>query len=116
MHWTEITDRTVGSTLVLDVRGHMTLGEQESHLYRHVSALADAGHRRIVLNLEHVAYVDSVGVGEIIRVYMHLQWRGGKLRICGIGPRIRELLHATQLDRVLPTSESEADAVKSLEE
>jgi anti-sigma B factor antagonist len=116
MHWTEITDRTVGSTVILDVRGHMTLGEQESHLFRHVSALADAGCRRIVLNLQHVSYVDSVGVGEIIRVYLHLQRRGGMLRLCGIGPRVSELLETTQLDRVLPISESEADAVASLEE
>jgi len=114
MHWTEISDRMVGSTVILDVRGHMTLGEQESQLYRYVSALADAGHRRIVLNLSHVSYVDSVGVGEIVRVFMHLQWRGGKLRLCGIGPRVGELLQTTQLDRVLPISESEADAVASV--
>jgi len=116
MHWTEISDRTLGRAVVIDVRGFMTLGEQESRLLGYVRALAESGCRRIVLNLTHVSYVDSVGVGEIIRVYLHLQGRGGTLRLCGIGPRVSELLQSTQLDRVLPIFESEADAVASLGE
>ena len=68
--------------------------------------LTDAGHRRLVLNLEHVSYIDSVGIGEIVRCFLHTTRLGGALRLCGVGPRVGDLLRATQLDTVLPICES----------
>lgn len=112
MHWTEITERAIEDAVVLDVRGQLTLGEQESLLFNHVSRLMAGGRRRIVLNLWHVSYIDSVGIGEIVRSYLHMTRQGGSLGVCGVGPRVAELLHATQLDRVLPIFDSEGEAVR----
>jgi anti-sigma B factor antagonist len=114
MHWTEIVDRTVGDAVILDVRGYMTLSEPEASLYGFVRFLMEAGTRQIVLNLTHVSYIDSVGVGEIIRSYLHVRQNGGRFRLCGVGPRVSEVLRATQLDAVLQISATESDALRDL--
>jgi anti-sigma B factor antagonist len=111
VHWTEIADRRAGDVVILDVRGHLTLAEQEASLFRHVTQLMDDGERKFVLNLRHVSYIDSVGIGEIVRSYMHLTRHGGTLRLCNVGPRVREILEATHLDTVLELFAKEEDAV-----
>lgn len=114
MHWTEIADRVTGDVVILDVRGHLTLSEAEASLFRFVSRLIEAGRRRIVLNLTHVSYIDSVGVGEIIRSHMHVTQNGGSFRLCGVGSRVSDLLEATRLDAVLQISDNESDALRDL--
>lgn len=113
MHWTDIGERESGEVTVLEVRGHMTLTDPESLLFRHVARLVDEGRRRLVLNLRHVSYIDSVGIGEIVRAYLHLTKRGGMLTLCAVSPRTMEVLDATHLDRVIRVFAQEPDAVRA---
>jgi len=115
MHWTDIGERTAGKVTVLDVRGQMTLSDTDASLYQYARRLADAGRSRIVLNLQHVAYVDSVGVGEIVRTFLHLGQRGGSMAVCAVSPRTREVLLATRLDTVIRMFETEAQAVAAVD-
>ncbi len=114
MHWTDIGERTVGDVVVLDVRGHMTLSDTEASLFGYASRLADEGHRHIVLNLQHVAYIDSVGIGEIVRTFLHLGQRGGSMAVCSVSARTREVLLATRLDTVIHMFDTEEQAVAAV--
>ncbi|CAN5668158.1 STAS domain-containing protein [soil metagenome] len=114
MHWTYIADRLVGDVVVIDVKGHMTLAEPESLLFGHVSRLArDDGRRKFVVNLRHLAFIDSVGIGEIVRSYTHLASQGGALKLAEVAPRVREVLEVTQLNTIIRLFESENEAVRS---
>lgn len=113
MHWTQISERTAGDVVILDVRGHMTLSDEETSLFRYVCWLMESGARRFVLNLRHLQFIDSVGIGEIVRCYMHLVQEGGSLKLCAVGPRIRDVLIATNLNTVIHMFESEVDALRS---
>lgn len=115
MHWTDIGERNAGRVTVLDVRGYMTLADTEASLYRYASRLADEGRFHIVLNLQHVAYVDSVGVGEIVRTFLHVGQRGGSMAVCDVSPRTREVLLATRLDTVIRMFDTEAQAVAAVD-
>ena len=113
MHWSQISDRAAGDVVILDVRGHMTLSDEETSLFRYVCWLTEAGARRFVLNLRHVEFIDSVGIGEIVRCYMHVAEQGGSLKLCAVGPRIRDVLVATSLNTVIKMFETEAEALRS---
>ncbi len=91
----------------------MTLSDEETSLFRYVCWLMEAGARRFVLNLRHVEFIDSVGIGEIVRCYMHLAQQGGSLKLCAVGPRIRDVLIATNLNTVIHMSETEVEALRS---
>jgi anti-sigma B factor antagonist len=114
MHWTHIADRLEGEIVVLDVKGHMTLAEPESLLFAYVSRLMqDDGRRKFLVNLRHLTFIDSVGIGEIVRSYTHLARHGGMLKLCQVGPRVREVLEVTHLDTIIRMFDAETDALRS---
>jgi anti-sigma B factor antagonist len=78
-----------------------------------VNRLADGGKTKILLNLADVPYVDSAGLGEIVRCYTTVSKKGGKLKLLNLTAKIRDLLAITKLLTVFETYDSEADAVKS---
>lgn len=114
MHWTYIADRLEGDVVVIDVKGHMTLAEPESLLFAQVARLArDEKRRKFVVNLRHLAFIDSVGIGEIVRSYTHLASLGGSLKIAEAGPRVVEVLEVTHLDSIIQLYPTEQAALDS---
>lgn len=109
----EIQERTVQDVVVLDLTGKLTIGEGDELLKERISNLVQQGHRRLLLNLEDVPYVDSAGLGEIVRAYTTVSRQGGKLKLVNLTKRITDLLAITKLLTVFDTYESEDEAVKS---
>src|SRR6187455_3221869 len=109
----QIDERTVGDVLVLDVKGRITLGEGDELLKDKVNSLLNQGHKKIVLNLAEVPYIDSAGLGEIVRTYTTVSRQGGSLKLLNLTKRITDLLAITKLLTVFETFDSENDAVRS---
>jgi len=109
----QIEERAVGDVVVLDLKGKVTLGEGDELLKDKVNSLVNQGHKKIVLNLADVPYVDSAGLGEIVRTYTTVSRQGGKLKLLNLTKRIQDLLAITKLLTVFETYESEPDAIKS---
>ena len=109
----QIDERTVGDVLVLDVKGRITLGEGDELLKDKVNSLLNQGLKKIVLNLAEVPYIDSAGLGEIVRTYTTVSRQGGNLKLLNLTKRITDLLAITKLLTVFETYDSENDAVQS---
>src|SRR3954464_7905555 len=109
----QIDERTIGDVLVLDVKGRITLGEGDELLKDKVNSLVNQGQKKLVLNLAEVPYIDSAGLGEIVRTYTTVSRQGGSLKLLSLTKRITDLLSITKLLTVFETFESEQDAVKS---
>jgi anti-sigma B factor antagonist len=109
----QIEERVVGDVTVLDLKGKMTLGEGDELLKDKINSLIQQGHRRLVLNLEGVPYIDSAGLGEIVRTYTTVSRQGGKLKLLNLTKRIQDLLAITKLLTVFETFEDEQSAVSS---
>ena len=109
----EIVERTVSDVTVLDLKGKMTLGEGDEMLKDKINGMLAAGKKKLVLNLEGVPYIDSAGLGEIVRTFTTVSRQGGKLKLLNLTKRIEDLLSITKLLTVFETFDSEAEAVKS---
>jgi anti-sigma B factor antagonist len=109
----QIDERTVGDVMVLDVKGRITLGEGDELLKDKVNSLLNQGLKKIVLNLAEVPYIDSAGLGEIVRTYTTVSRQGGSLKLLNLTKRITDLLAITKLLTVFETFDSENDAVQS---
>jgi anti-sigma B factor antagonist len=109
----QIEERKVGEVVVLDLKGKITLGEGDELLKDKVNSLVNQGHRKVVLNLADVPYIDSAGLGEIVRTYTTVSRQGGSLKLLNLTKRITDLLSITKLLTVFETYESEDDAVRS---
>lgn len=109
----EIAERSAGDVTLLDVTGRMTLGEGDEALRDKVNSLVSQGKKKLVLNLAGVPYIDSAGLGEIVRTYTTVSRQGGSLKLLGLTKRITDLLSITKLLTVFETYDNEADAVRS---
>jgi anti-anti-sigma factor len=99
--------------LALDVKGKMTLSEVDTMLIDRVDGAVSRGEKRIVLNLEAVPYIDSAGLGEIVRTFTKISKRGGKIKLLHPNKSFQDLLIITQLITILECYDSEEVAVRS---
>ena len=109
----QIEERAVGDVVVLDLKGRVTLGDGDELLKDKVNSLVNRGFKKIVLNLAEVPYVDSAGLGEIVRTYTTVSRQGGSLKLLNLTKRISDLLSITKLLTVFETFDVESDAVRS---
>jgi anti-sigma B factor antagonist len=111
----QIEERSVGDVTILDLKGKMTLGEGDELLKDKINSLIHQGQRKLLLNLEGVPYIDSAGLGEIVRTYTTVSRQGGSLKLVNLTKRITDLLSITKLLTVFETFDSEKDAVSSFQ-
>ena len=109
----QIDERVVDGVMILDLKGKMTLGEGDELLKDKINSLILQNRKRILLNLEDVPYIDSAGLGEIVRTYTTVSRQGGQLKLVNLTKRITDLLSITKLLTVFETFDTEADALKS---
>ena len=109
----QIEQRAVGDIVVLDLKGKITLGEGDELLKDKVNSLVNQGHKKIILNLADVPYIDSAGLGEVVRTYTTVSRQGGSLKLLNLTKRITDLLSITKLLTVFETYDSENEAVRS---
>jgi anti-sigma B factor antagonist len=105
--------RTVGGVTILDVSGRITLGEGNIMLREIVRDLADKGQKAIVLNLGEVNYIDSSGVGELVKAHTTIRNQGGQLKLTNLTKRVHDLLQMTRLSAVFDIHKDEASAIDS---
>ncbi len=109
----QIDERVVGDVTILDLKGKMTLGEGDELLKDRINSLVGQGKKKLLLNLEGVPYIDSAGLGEVVRTYTTVSRQGGKLKLLNLTKRIQDLLSITKLLTVFETYDSEDEAVRS---
>jgi anti-sigma B factor antagonist len=105
--------RQIGGVTVLDISGRITLGEGNVILREIVRDLADKEQKRIILNLAEVQYIDSSGVGELVKTHTTIRNRGGQLKLTNLNKRVHDLLHMTRLSAVFDIQKDEASAIES---
>jgi anti-sigma B factor antagonist len=109
----QIEERVVNDVTILDLKGKITLGEGDEALREKINQLISQGRKRILLNLAEVPYIDSAGLGEVVRTYTTVSRQGGQLKLVNLTKRITDLLSITKLLTVFEAFESESEALKS---
>ncbi len=108
-----ITERMNGDVTILDIEGKILLGEGDVQLKKRIDEVVSRGDRKLLLNLASVPYMDSGGLGEVVRSYSTVKREGGELKLYGVTSRIKDLMVITKLHTVFDIYESEAEAVGS---
>jgi anti-sigma B factor antagonist len=89
-----------GAWTVVTVEGELDLATAPRLRQELVRVVAE-GHTHLVLDLDLLGFIDSIGLGVIIGCLKRVRTRDGELRIVCDTPRIRRVFEICDLDRVL---------------
>ncbi|MGE3820064.1 MAG: STAS domain-containing protein [Isosphaeraceae bacterium] len=67
---------------------------------------------KLILSFDGVRFVSSSMIAQVVRLHKAVAKAKGKLRLCGLLPAVRDVLHASHLDRLLDVHDDEASALK----
>jgi anti-sigma B factor antagonist len=110
----QIEQRIAGEVAIVKVTGDITLGKGGDVILKDkINSLLQQGHRKILLDLGDVSYVDSAGLGQLVQVHATTTRQGGSLKLLNVTRRLRDLLVVTKLLVVFDAFDSEADALAS---
>ena len=105
--------REVDGVSVLDLSGKITLGEGSVTLRDAVRDELAKGHKKILLNLADVNYIDSSGIGELVSAFTTAKNQGGELKLLSLTKKVKDLLQITKLYTVFDVYDDEASAIGS---
>jgi anti-sigma B factor antagonist len=113
--------RDVKDVAVIDLVGHMTIADGAAIgpegarflLSDIVGDLAEKSKKKIVLNLADISYVDSSGIGQLVRALATARSHGAELKLLSPTSSVFGLLRVTKLDKVFDVKDEEAAAVAS---
>jgi anti-sigma B factor antagonist len=111
----KVTTRELGDAIVLDIVGRLALADGTAAVRDVIGSLVQQGKKHIVLNLAAVDFVDSSGLGELVRTHASVRSHGGQLKLANPSKHVYDLLKMTKLDRVLDIEQDEASALNSFE-
>jgi anti-sigma B factor antagonist len=109
----DIQQRELEDVTILDLDGRLTVGSEASGFREKIASLVAAGTRKVVVNLKHVDYIDSTGLGALVMVATSLRKNGGVVKLVNLNRRNVELLVMTKLATVFEIFSDEHDAVNS---
>jgi anti-sigma B factor antagonist len=108
-----LTERSKEGIVILDAKGQIIAGEGADRLRERIRALAEAGSPNVILDLQHVDYIDSSGLGALVMSFSGLRKKEGTLKLLNLTRRNVELLVLTKLETVFEVFDDEQNAVNS---
>lgn len=109
----EITTREFDRVVVVDVVGQLTTSGGRTQLRDLIHVLSGTGHKKFLLNLAGVDYVDSSGMGELVRSFSTVRQRGGEMKLVRLNKRVADLLQMTRLNTLFEIYGDERVALDS---
>ena len=105
--------RQIQDVTIVDLSGQIKLGEGSSVLRETVKDLLSKGHKKILLNLGQITYIDSSGIGELISAFTSVRNQGGELKLLHLTKKVHDLLQITKLYTVFDIKDDEASALEA---
>lgn len=109
----QISVRESADVTILDLRGKLTIGVDSDLLSVQLKQLVAKGVRKLLLNLEDVTQLDSLGISAIVGTYVSLSRQNGSLKLLCTRGRVQEVLRVIRVADFIPIFEDETHALAS---
>jgi anti-sigma B factor antagonist len=105
-----LESRPVGDVLIVQSQGRIMVGKEVNTLHYYVQD-SFTKYVDIVLQLDQVEFIDSSGLGALVRLMQAARAKGGDVKLSGVPPNIRKTLQVTNLLQQFETYDSVEEAV-----
>lgn len=109
----EISTREINRVMVVDAVGRLTFSDGRTKLRDLIHVLCSNGRKKFLLNLAGVDFIDSDGMGELVRCYSIVRQRGGEMKLARLSQRVANLLELTRLNTLFDIYGEEQAALRA---
>ena len=102
-----------GDVAVLTVKGNMMGGPETIAVHDKVKELIDEKTTKVVIDLSHVKWMNSSGLGTMMGCLTSLKSANGDLKLCGVTDKVKSLFMITKLITLFETYETPEEAIKA---
>jgi anti-sigma B factor antagonist len=105
-----LNSRAVGKVTVVECAGRIVAGNETESLRTHISGMM-RDRKNFVLHLGEVNFIDSSGLGAMVRLLTSTRQVHGDLKLCNLPQNVHKVLKLTNLTTLFDTHESEDHAI-----
>lgn len=109
----EIAQREQEGIVIIDLKGHLTLGAAEADFHSELDKLVRSGKSHVVLNLNDVSEIDTAGLGTLLFAVAKLQKAGGGLALVNLKPSHIKVLLEAKVANIFEVFKTDQDAINS---
>jgi anti-sigma B factor antagonist len=109
----EMTTRELDHIVLVDAVGRLTLADSRTQLRDLIHVFITNGHKYFLVNLAGVEFIDSDGMGELVRCHAAIRQRGGEMRLVHVNKRVQDLLQITRLNTLFEVHGDEKVALRA---
>jgi anti-sigma B factor antagonist len=111
----EFKDKVVGDVAILTLKGRIIGSSDTEQLHDEVQCLLKENVKKIVVDLNEVEWMGSLGVGCLMHDLISARNAGGDLRLARLTEKVKSLFKITKLETVVLIYDSVEQAVRSFE-
>ena len=108
-----VSTRELDRIMVVDAVGRLTLSDSRTQLRDLIHVLSSQGHNKFLFNLAGVEFIDSDGMGELVRCYSIVRQKGGELKLVQVRKKVQDLLELTRLNTLFEIYSEERAALEA---
>ena len=71
--------------------GSIIGGDETDELKQKAKDFLDQGNRKLILDLTHVTYLNSSGIGAVVSIHTAYVKSEGKIKVCGLGKGVQNV-------------------------
>jgi anti-sigma B factor antagonist len=109
----QLNAREIDRVVVVEVSGRLTLTDGHTKLRDLIHVFTGQGAKKFILNLSRIEFIDSYGIGELVRSYSVVRQTGGEMKLAGVKPNVLEILEISRLTRIFETYPHEHAALQA---
>ncbi len=99
--------------MVLELSGKIMGGPSHEEFKAEIKGILDEGFKKVVLDLKHVPWINSTGLGILISGYHSVKAAEGTMKVCSVKERVLSIFYISQLEKIFDVYETREDALKS---
>lgn len=101
--------------LIIRPEGKLVIGDEVGEFREILTDALEKGDKKIVIDLSKLSYMDSTGLGELVRSYTTVKKNGGELKLASMTEKVKDLMFMTKLLTVFENYDTVEEAVSSFE-
>lgn len=103
-----------GDITIVAIKGELDLATS-SQLEVELTVLLNEGHKRLVVDLGEVPFIDSTGIKALLTAHQRVEGEKGDFRLAAPQPTVVKVIRLTALDQLLHLDDTVQDAIEALD-